>query len=448
MVTHIASGIRREQPHARVMASADSSCSTNIGEGARSQAVKGSSDRLKPEPLHLLLVEDDEDDYTLIEDLLSEAEGAFSLDWVTSFETAVEWLERQPYDAYLVDYRLGVKDGLELMGLIQQKYRAPVIILSGQGGREIDITALRLGASDYLDKSNLGASLLEHYICASIERNAALKSLKESEQRYRKLFKQERALRRQLSESNAELEQFAFIASHDLREPLRAIAGHMHLLVDEYGHLFDATATEYATFITGGVQRMQALIRDLLGFSRLQAILIDPSMRADCNRAVQDALTNLQAAIAESNAVITCQTLPVTVGDLSQITRLFQNLIDNALKFKRPDVRPQIAISAAIAAETTASKLTAQFGAEVRPTDSTKALWRFSVADNGIGIPPEYATEVFKTFRRLHTHQEIPGTGIGLATCQHIVQRHGGEIWLESTPGQGTTVHFTLRNSA
>ncbi|MGF1514554.1 MAG: ATP-binding protein [Elainellaceae cyanobacterium] len=391
------------------------------------------------DPLRLLLVEDDEDDYYLIQDLLSEAEQPFELEWVTSFEAAVAMLEHRSHDIYLVDYRLGAEDGLALMAKIQCKHHAPVIILSGQGDRALDIAALKLGASDYLDKSNLQASLLEHYIRASVERNAALNALKESEQRYRQLFKQERSLRRQLSESNAELEQFAFIASHDLREPLRAIAGHTHLLMDEYSHLFDETATEYMAFILNGAQRMQALIRDLLRFSQIQAVPIDPNSKVDCNQAVQNALTNLQSAIVESNAVITCEALPTVSGDLSHVTRLFQNLIDNAIKFRRPNAQPHVSITVA---RINLEKPTAAVSAA-----SSATHWQIGIKDNGIGIDSRYADQVFQAFKRLHTQQEIPGTGIGLATCQHIVQRHGGKIWLESEVGQGSIVHFTLRNS-
>lgn len=384
--------------------------------------------------IRLLLVEDDEDDYRLIQDLLAEVnETAFAVNWVTTFGGALEALGHQVYDICLVDYRLGAQDGLALMTQIQQRCCAPVIILSGQGDRELDIASLKLGASDYLDKTNLHASLLEHYIRTSIERNDALNALKESEQRYRQLFKKERALRRQLDESNADLEQFALIASHDLREPLRAIAGHVQLLADEYGHVLDDTATEYMSFITDGVTRMQALIRDLLGFSRLQAMPIDASSKADCNQALQNALTNLRSAIVDSNAVILCKTLPTVSGDLTQITRLFQNLVDNAIKFRRPDVQPHINIQVHCATPTAG--------------DGDGEVWTFSISDNGIGIEPHHADYIFKAFKRLHTQQEFAGTGIGLAACQRIVQRHGGEIWLDPSPSEGSVFHFTLRNS-
>ncbi|MGB3612695.1 MAG: ATP-binding protein [Elainellaceae cyanobacterium] len=384
-------------------------------------------------PIRLLLAEDDEDDYCLIQELLSEAdEATFVLDWVTSFAGALEAIEHKTYDAYLVDYRLGPQDGLALMLQIQQRCCAPVIILSGQGDRELDVASLRLGASDYLDKTNLQSSLLEHYIRASIERNDAINALKESEQRYRQLFKQERTLRHQLNESNADLEQFALVASHDLREPLRAIAGHAQLLADEYGHVLDDTATEYMSFITDGVTRMQALIRDLLGFSRLQATPIDVSSKADCNQALQNALTNLQSAIVESNAVILCETLPTVSGDLTQITRLFQNLVDNAIKFRQPNVQPHVDVQVQ--------------GPVADARGKTEDLWTFSISDNGIGVEPQHADYIFKAFKRLHTQREVAGTGIGLAACQHIVQRHGGKIWLDPSQSEGATFCFTLRN--
>ncbi|MEO0406737.1 MAG: ATP-binding protein [Cyanobacteria bacterium P01_A01_bin.135] len=404
--------------------SPQSSAQWHADDSAVDQGLQG--DRLK-----VLLVEDDEDDYQLVQDLLSDAgESQIQLDWAKTFKGALEMLQQRAHDAYLVDYRLGAENGLELMAEIHATCPAPVIILSGQGDRHLNFEAIKLGASDYLDKADLQSSLLEHYICISIARNNALNALKESEQRYRRLFHQEQMLRRQLAESNAGLEQFALIASHDLREPLRAIAGHVQLLQDDYGEQFDATAKSYMGFVTDGVRRMQALIRDLLDFSRLKGTIIDGTLQVDCNVALQGALNNMQSAIEEFSAVITAQSLPTVSGDMSQLVRLFQNLVDNAIKFRQPDHPPHIDI--------TAEPISSPIKNEI--------VWQFSLRDNGIGIERPYWSYVFHVFKRLHTHSEVTGTGIGLATCRHIVERHGGNIWLESTPGEGTTVYFTLKS--
>ena len=381
--------------------------------------------------LKVLLVEDDEDDHYFIQELLADVqEPRIQLDWAETFEDALGILKHQIHDAYLVDYRLGAHDGLQLMGEIHRVCQAPVIILSGQGDRYLDLEAIKLGASDYLNKADLQSSLLDRYIRASIARNNALIALKDSEQRYRQLFRQEQVLRRQLSESNAGLEQFAMIASHDLREPLRAIAGHIQLLQEDYGEQFDATAQSYMGFVTDGVQRMRALIRDLLEFSRLKGTAVDGALQVDCNIAVQSALVNLQSAIEEFNAVITVEPLPTVVGDPTQLVCLFQNILDNALKFRQSHLPPQIAVTAQL----------------VDGEDTDDVVWQLSITDNGIGIERQYWSYVFHVFKRLHTDSEVMGTGIGLATCQQIIQHHGGAIWLESVPERGTTIYFTLRS--
>lgn len=368
--------------------------------------------------IKVLLVEDDEDDYILIRDLLGEVrEQKFELDWVATFEEAVQTIHHQHHDVYLVDYRLGEHDGLELLKLINQQYGSPVIILSGQGDRQLDIAALRSGAADYLDKTYLHSSILEHYIRTSIERNQALKALQESEQKYRELFERERLLRQELSRSNAELQDFAYVASHDLQEPLRAISGYTKLLQTEYIAELDSKAHDYMDFVTDGTERMQALIEDLLAYSRVgtrQQIL----STVDCNSVVTEAIANLQNAIEESGANIVSKVLPSLTADRFQLVQLFQNLLSNSIKFRRPDVKSKIIIEAkSIANE----------------------RWLFSITDNGIGIKSEYFDRIFKIFKRLHTHHEFSGTGIGLALCRKILERHGGKIWVESELGSGST---------
>ena len=374
--------------------------------------------------IKVLLVEDDEDDYILIRDLLDEVpEQQFQLDWVATFTEAVTTIQNQHHDVYLVDYRLGERDGLELLELIDSQEGSPVIILSGQGDRELDIAALRSGAADYLDKTYLRASLLEHYIRSSIERNRALKALQESEQRYRELFERETQLRKELSRSNTELEDFAYIASHDLQEPLRAISGYTKLLRAEYLSQLDSTAQEYMNFVVDGTKRMQSLIEDLLTYSRVNTYerVFD---NVDCNSVVKEAIANLQTAIEESEAKIIYRDLPCLMGDRIQLVQLFQNLLSNAIKFRHSDIAPKITIEARFWSDT--------------------QQWLFSLEDNGIGIKSEYYDRIFKIFKRLHTQSEFSGTGVGLALCRKIVERHGGKIWVESQLGNSSIFFFTL----
>ena len=225
----------------------------------------------------------------------------------------------------------------------------------------------------------------------------------------------------ELARSNQELEMFAYVASHDLQEPLRSIAGFMELLQRRFSGRLDAKADEYITFAVDGAKRMQALINGLLEYSRVNT-RGKPLAEVDTAAALAEAVANLQSAIVEAGAVVTQdQPLPVLHADAGQFTRLLQNLIANALKFRR-DQPPRIHVG-------------------VRRSG---AMWEFAVRDNGIGIARESFDRLFVIFQRLHTPQQYPGTGLGLAICKRIVERHGGRIWLESTPGHGTTFYFTI----
>ncbi|CAA7617184.1 putative Nodulation protein V [Candidatus Terasakiella magnetica] len=225
-----------------------------------------------------------------------------------------------------------------------------------------------------------------------------------------------------LRRSNAELEQFAYVASHDLREPLRMISSYMALLERRYGGKLDADAIEFLSFAKDGAVRMDRLVQDLLEFSRIGRIAETPSP-VTIDKVVQTVLRSLSLAIEECGAQIhVTPHLPEILCRSSEITRLFQNLITNALKYRDATRRPEITISAS-----------AQDGG-----------WLFSISDNGIGIDPDYSDRIFGIFQRLHTREKYEGTGIGLAICKKIVEHHGGHIWVESQPGHGSTFHFTL----
>jgi signal transduction histidine kinase len=224
---------------------------------------------------------------------------------------------------------------------------------------------------------------------------------------------------KELARSNEELQQFAFVASHDLQEPLRMVSTYTTILAEQYSGKLDKDADKYIHYIVDGAVRMQTLIRDLLDFSRAgrgDSGLLSTDSAAD----VKIVVSNLEAAINETGAVVTCGPLPVVMAHAFQLRQVFQNLIGNAIKFH--DGQPPVI----------------QVNAERRQTE-----WVFSVTDNGISIAPENAHKIFAIFQRLHTRTEYPGNGIGLAICKKIVEQHGGQIWVEPQATQGATFRFT-----
>jgi signal transduction histidine kinase len=234
------------------------------------------------------------------------------------------------------------------------------------------------------------------------------------------LYEQTRRQANELARSNTELEQFAYVASHDLQEPLRMITGYTNLLARRYAGKLDQDADEFMTFAVNGAKRMHVLINDLLSYSRVgtngKALT-----QTNCEDILTRTLASLQVAIAENSATITHDDLPVVLADDTQMGQLFQNLLGNAIKY-RGENPPAIHVGCR----------------------RDGAHWLLSVKDNGIGIDPRYSERIFVIFQRLHTRDEYSGTGIGLAICKKIVERHGGKIWMESELGQGTTFYFTL----
>ncbi|HML06108.1 MAG TPA: PAS domain S-box protein, partial [Methanobacterium sp.] len=244
---------------------------------------------------------------------------------------------------------------------------------------------------------------------------------------YRKNAEKEREnLIKELERSNEELQQFAYVASHDLQEPLRTIASFTQLIERRYKGQLDKDADEFMEFIVDGASRMQAMIKDLLQYSRVET-RGGEFKPTNVQNALDSALSNLKLTIEENSAKITHDKLPTVIGDEKQFIQLFQNLISNAIKFRKKDVAPKIHISASL--------------------DEEKNEYVFSVSDNGIGMEPEQTKHIFEIFQRLHTKDEYKGTGIGLAVAKKIVERHGGRIWVESKPGKGTTFYFTINLS-
>ncbi|MFE4450116.1 ATP-binding protein [Streptomyces sp. NPDC056796] len=249
-------------------------------------------------------------------------------------------------------------------------------------------------------------------------RRRLVAELAESQERETLLAEQTSELRR----SNSELEQFAYVASHDLQEPLRKVASFCQLLEKRYSAELDDRGRQYIDFAVDGAKRMQVLINDLLTFSRVGRV--QQSWKpVDLDAALDRALTNLTLAVEESGAVVVREEpLPELLGDSTSLTMVWQNLIGNAVKFRRTDTPCRITVGC------------------VREGDD----WHLTVADNGIGIAPEFADKVFIIFQRLHARDEYEGTGIGLSLCRKIIEFHGGRIWLDPEPAEGTLIHFTL----
>jgi signal transduction histidine kinase len=362
--------------------------------------------------LRALLVEDSPDDVELIIRLLKKSGYDVTADVVQTAEKFVRQIRTNTYDIILTDYNLPEWDGMAVIDLLSQdSLDVPVILVSGSLGEVTAVECIKRGASDYVLKDNLSR------LTASVRR-----ALQEKQMRLERRVDQERLARtvEELARSNRDLEQFAYIASHDLQEPLRMVAAYTQLLAERYRGRLDEKADKYIDYASNGALRMQTLIRDLLAFSRVGRKGSEPKV-IDCNTIVGQALKNLQSATRESGAVVSYDRLPLVRCNSFQFLQLFQNLIGNAIKFRGSE-KPAIHLSAA----------------------RTGSEWLFTVSDNGIGIEPECAEVIFSVFKRLHTSSEYPGNGIGLAIAKKVVEQHGGKIWVESTKGRGSNFKFTL----
>jgi PAS domain S-box-containing protein len=306
--------------------------------------------------------------------------------------------------------------------IIPHKYRAAHeaglkrYLQTGEGpvlNQIIEITALHISGREFpieltIVPINQDGTL---FYCAFLRDITERKNAEERQKQYANELKQK----------NIELEQFAYVVSHDLQEPLRTVSGFVDLLRRHYKGKEDEVSGRYINYITEASQRMRNLVKDLLDYSRLGRER--KLEQIDCNDVVRDALSDLAIAIRESQARVNVDALPVISGYRTEIKQLFQNLISNSLKFRKPNETPVIALWAEY------------------DTD----FWKFTIRDNGIGINEKHWDRIFVIFQRLHLKNEYEGTGIGLAHCKKIVELHEGKIWLESTPGKGTDFFFTIR---
>jgi signal transduction histidine kinase len=362
--------------------------------------------------LRVLLVEDSPADVEL--ELLTLRKDGFDVSGDVA-QTAEEFTARirsAHYDLILADYNLPQWKGTEAVDILcRENLDIPLILVTGYLGEEKAVDYIKQGATDCVLKDRLAR------LPTSVRRALDEKQLRDQRRRAEEELAQKVA---ELARSNAELEQFAYVASHDLQEPLRMIANYTQLLAERYRGKLDEQADKYIDYSVGGAMRMQALIQDLLKFSRVGRQEIE-RRSTDCRLVVEQALKNLQAAVQESSAVVKWNGLPVVMADPAQLAQVFQNLIANAIKFHGPDT-PLIQID----------------------SEKKDDEWVLTVSDNGIGIPAENWQDIFVIFRRLHTRTEYSGNGIGLSICKKIIERHGGKIWIEAQAKPGSCFKFTL----
>jgi light-regulated signal transduction histidine kinase (bacteriophytochrome) len=355
----------------------------------------------------VLLIDDDEDDYIVTRDFLGEAEQlSFKLTWVDNYDDGLVEIGKNQHDLYLLDFRLGRGNGLELLEeAIAKGCNKPIILLTGLGDSEIDQRAMKSGASDYLVKGRfLSATLLERSIIHAIER-------KHSENRQLQLVGE-------LAAVNQELKEFAYIISHDLKAPLRGISSLADWLRSDYGDRLDDEGRDMLQLMSGRVRRMSDLIDGVLQYSRVGRVREDKSLID-----LQVLVRNTIDAIAPPSGIkIEIDTnLPTLLAEKHRMHQVFQNLLSNAVKYM--------------------GKLEGEIHVGCIEANG---FWQFYVRDTGIGIEPRHFDKVFQIFQTLVPRDQSESTGVGLAIVKKIVEIYGGQTWLSSEVGNGSTFYFTM----
>jgi light-regulated signal transduction histidine kinase (bacteriophytochrome) len=337
----------------------------------------------------------------------------FDVRAVPDGEAALAAARAHPPDLVLSDVMMPKLDGFGLLRALRADpalREIPVILLSARAGEESRVEGIEVGADDYLVKPFSARELIarvETHVTTSRIRREAKTALRDANDA--------------LTRSNADLQQFAYSASHDLQEPLRMVATYSELLRREFAGQLGPNGDEYIGYMIDGALRMEQLLRDLRAYTMVSSAGQKPTDDVDADQVLEKALANLDVAIKESGASIRSTALPrVRIRDL-QLELLLQNLIGNAIHY-RSDEPPRIYVAA----------------------EKREKEWLFSVQDNGIGIDTQYQEQIFEMFKRLHSAAAHPGTGMGLAICQRIVERAGGRIWVESGLGRGSTFFFTI----
>lgn len=382
---------------------------------------------MKAQPTKLLLVDDDEDDYLIARGLLSDVKTQkYELKWASSYDEAVAAVPLFQPDVCLVDYHLGARNGVEfLRHLREMGCQAALVMLTGHGDREVDMEAMEAGASDYLAKGKIDSLLLERAIRYAIDRKRNELALAE----------QARALAR----SNTELEDFAYIASHDLKEPLRGIRNYADFFIEDHGAKVGNEGLQQLQTIVRLTKRLEDLIETLLHYSRVGRVDL-AMVETDLQDIMVQVLDSLQISLQEAGVEVRFpKPLPTIVCDQARVAEIFRNLVTNAMKYNDKEEKWIEIGFHANEGETAATN------GHGSPSPQRKPIV-FYVRDNGIGIPEKHRDSVFRIFRRLHGRDKYGGgTGAGLTVVKKVVERHEGKIWLESEVGEGTTFYFTLQ---
>lgn len=402
----------------------------------------------------ILIVDDKVENLIAMERLLADMDVTFVR--AHSGNEALKQILEHDFAIALVDVQMPDMDGFETVEFMRLEKRTqdlPVIFVSAIHKDEYyKIKGIQTGAVDFITKPIVPEILLgkvriflnlhknKQLLLEEIDRRIETEAELKKHQMHLEELVAERtadllAKTQELARSNAELEQFAYIASHDLREPLRMVSSYTQLLAKRYRGKLDSDADEFIEFAVDGARRMQTLIDDLLSLARV-GTRGRPLVKVAAQEALDRALAQLGKMIEENSAVISNDALPWVMADEAQLVQLFQNLIGNAIKYRR-EKTPCVNITAVPVQE---------FAGKVAGPIKER-MWVFSVSDNGIGIPPEQYERIFVIFQRLHTRGAYPGNGIGLAICRRIIERHGGRIWVESGPEKGSTFYFTLTAS-
>jgi len=379
-------------------------------------------------PGDILIVDDHLENLQLLFSMLTDY--GYEVRRVINGKQALTAVQSEPPDIILLDILMPDMDGYEVCKQLKSRENTaeiPVIFLTALDDELDKVKAFDIGGIDYITKPfhiKEVVARIENQLTIQRQRLAIAEQnhqLKQQNIRLEQLNCELVKANYKLEQSNQDLEQFAYIASHDLRSPLQTIIGFAQILKKNYQHCFDDKGGHYLDRIVSGAYRMNRLIQGLLEYSRLNTKK-SPFKQVDCNSILQQVLESLQSEIEHSRAQINRERLPKTIGDELQLEQLFQNLISNAIKYRHPEVKPQI-------------KITVEEGLDRQ--------YLIGIHDNGIGISCEDFQRIFQVFQRLH-NEEYPGTGIGLAVCQKIVDRHGGRIWVESEADRGTSFYFTL----
>jgi signal transduction histidine kinase len=361
-------------------------------------------------PFNVLIVEDSPEDRELYRRILTRNAGTFRLYEASNIDEGLDLVQQHALDCIVLDFQLPDGDGIDFIHKYQDARLAngaAIVMVTGRGSERTAVEVMKLGALDYITKS----SILEGFFTQSILNAIERQHLKEEIVRYQQ----------ELERSYQALSEFTHTASHDLKAPLRHIVSYCNLIREDFADKIDEKGAEYIKRLGINAQRLQKLVDDLLAYSEV-ANSREEKTTVDCNALLAEVLEVLEEPIRETKATINVASLPVITAFPFRIKQLFQNLISNAIKYRSRDRNPVISV-------------------KVKDKGNE---YQFAIEDNGCGIEPEFSGVIFQAFKRLHTRDEIEGSGLGLSICRKITEMHGGGIWVESDPGKGSVFYFTI----